>query len=431
VGDNIVKPLERQIKWQDCEIGVVYHFDLPVYTESGWAGHERKPMNPHLYSPNDMDTDQWLEAAKALGAGYAIFTATHFNGFLQWQSDLYPYGVKQSKWRDGKGDVVKDFIDSCHKYKVKPGIYLSCHRNTYWKVDKHKVNWGEGGEDEQKEFNQICEKMVEELCSRYGELFQIWFDAGVKTPQEGGPDILPIVDKYQPNMVFYHSLQRAEHRWIGNEDGVAGYPCWATIPTVESQGQAHRQNRKDILLHGDPDGKAWSPGMCDMPLRDHDWFWKPNREDRIESLKTLVDCYYKSVGRNCNLMLGLTPDSSGLMPQPDVERLTELGNEIQRLFGKPLTQVQDEGEIVELNLNEPVRIDHVSIMEDITHGERVREYVIECLLSHDKWQKICEGISIGHKRIQQFKPVEVKAVRFRCIKSIAVPKIRSLSIFET
>lgn len=428
--EKLVKPLPKQIEWQDCELGVIYHFDLTVYAEGGWHGHVKETLEPNLYNPTKLDTDQWLEAAVNLGARYAIFTATHFNGFLQWQSKLYPYGVRESKWRNGKGDVVKDFIDSCYKYNIKPGLYLSCHRNTYWKVDSHKVNWGKGDKERQEEFNRICEKMVEELCSRYGRLLQIWFDAGIKSPQEGGPNVLPIVDKYQPNMVFYHSIQRAEHRWIGNEDGIAGYPCWATISSLQAQAQGHSKNGRDMLFHGEPDGQIWSPGMCDMPLRDHDWFWKPNREERIESLNTLLDCYYKSVGRNCNLILGLTPNLEGLLPEPDFNRLVEFGSEIRRLFSKPLAETKGEGETVELSLKQPTEINYVVIMEDIASGERIREYLIEGLVEGNKWKDICSGISVGHKRIHKFEPVEVAEVRIRFTKSVATPKIRSIAVFS-
>ena len=428
--NSITTPLPKQVKWQDCEVGVIFHFDLTVYDEGGWHGHARKPLDPNLFSPAELDTDQWLEAAKAGGARYAIFTATHFNGFLQWQSDLYPYGVKQSKWRDGKGDLVEAFVSSCRKYNIEPGLYLSCHRNTYWSVDHHRVAWGQGG-DSQESFNKICEGMVEELCSRYGKLLQIWFDAGVKSPAQGGPDVLPIVDKYQPDMVFYHSIQRAEHRWIGNEDGIAGDPCWATIPDVESQSRAHTQDERRILLHGDPDGRCWSPGMCDAPLRDHDWFWKPDREGRIQPLANLVDWYYKSVGRNCNLMLGITPNPNGLVPDADFRRLREFGQEIGRRFGRPLAETAGEGETIELALEQPAQIHHLVIMEDISFGERVRHYVVERRVSENRWEKLCEGISIGHKRIHKLDPVDVKELRLRCTGYVAEPKIRSLKVFGT
>ena len=432
-GANLPKPLPRQRVWQECEVGVIYHFDMPLYDPGGWSGKRaiHQTWDPAVYNPAKLDTDQWLAAAKAMGARYAIFTATHFNGFMQWQSDLYPYGLKQAKWRGGKGDLVKDFVASCRRCKIKPGLYMSCFRNAWWKVDRYRVNYGKGGPGQAK-FARACERMVEELCSRYGELIQIWFDAGLIAPGEGGPDVLGIVDKHQPNMVFYHSPQRREHRWIGNEAGHAGYPCWATMPDVDAAEKAHKGRRagwRKLLAHGDPDGKLWSPGMVDTVLRNHHWFWRPSTERTIEPLKRLVRFYYTSVGRNANLMLGLTPDPSGLLPAADVKRCEEFGREIRRRFSKPLAETQGTGGEVALALPKPRRIDHVSIREEIAHGERVREYVVEASRGGQTWQKLCEGLSIGHRRIQQFQPVEVAQVRLRVTKSVATPRIRSLAVY--
>jgi alpha-L-fucosidase len=122
----LVKPTPEQAAWQDLELGMFYHFDINVFTDAGeGAWHNQGGLDPSLYNPAKLSTDQWLEAAKALGAKYSVFVAKHCTGFLSWQSDLYPYGVKQSKWRDGKGDVVKDYIASCKKQGVKPGLYCS------------------------------------------------------------------------------------------------------------------------------------------------------------------------------------------------------------------------------------------------------------------------------------------------------------------
>ena len=430
---DLAKPLPRQIVWQDCEVGVIYHFDMPLWAQGGWSGRQaiHKTWDPKTYNPAKLDTDQWLAAAKAMGARYAIVTATHFNGFLQWQSDLYPYGLKQTAWRGGKGDLVKDFVESCRRVKIRPGVYLSCFRNAWWKVDRYRVNYGKGG-DGQKKFARTCEQMVEQLCSRYGELVQIWFDAGLIAPKDGGPDVLPIVDKHQPNMVFYHSPQRREHRWIGNEAGYAGYPCWATMPDLDTAEKLHKgrsKNWRKLLEHGQAGGKLWSPGMVDTVLRNHHWFWKPGTERTIEPLARLVKFYYQSVGRNCNLMLGLTPDRTGLLPKPDCQRCERFGNEIRRRFGKPAAGTQGAGAEVTLTLPKPARIDHVGIMEQIAHGERVREYVVEGLVTGGKWQPLCKGTSIGHKRIQQFEPVEVAQLRLRVTKSAARPLIRELAAY--
>jgi len=432
---NLPTPLPKQAAWQDFELGLLYHFDLDVYMPGG-SHHERsrrEKLDPGLYNPAKLDTDQWLEAAKAMGARYAIFTATHHQGFLQWQSDAYPFGLKQIPWRNGKGDIVKDFVESCRKYGIEPGLYMGIRFNACWQVYNYEVNGGKGGDNErQNKYMRICETMVEELCSRYGPLCELWFDGGVITPHQGGPDILPIVDKYQPNMIFYHSLDRAEHRWAGSETGTAGYPCFSTMPDVASQIRSHTDSAKraTLLKHGDPDGSVWCPAMCDAPIREHDWLWVPNAENKLQTLDKLVDMYYNSVGRNGNLIIGAVPDRDGLIPEPDFNRYVEFGKEIRRRFSKPLAKTGGQGAVVELELKPPLRFNSIVLMEDITYGERVRQYVVEALVAGDKWQKICDGISIGHKRIQQFEHREAAKIRLRITESVAVPIIRELTVFN-
>lgn len=433
-GDHLPKPLPRQAAWQDFELGLVYHFDLDVYMPGGHH-HERsrrQQLDMDLYNPARLDTDQWLEAAKAMGARYAILTATHHTGFLQWQSNAYDYGLKQCKWGGGKADLVRDFVNSCRKYGVAPGIYVGIRFNARWQVYGYKVNAGKGGDEaRRKQYMRVCEKMVEELCTRYGPLCEMWFDGGVISPEQGGPDLLPIVDKHQPNMVFYHSPDRAEHRWAGSETGTAAYPCWATMPSVGSQARGHGRSRQDrkILMHGDPDGAVWCPAMADAPIREHDWLWIPNHEHKVQPLHRLLDMYEKSVGRNANLILGAVPDSDGLIPEADFKRYAEFGSQIGRRFGRPVAETQGHGSTVELPLPRPARIDCVSVMEDTTRGERLREYVVEGLVTGSTWQQMCRGTSVGHKRIQRFKPVEVTAVRLRATRSAATPRIRKLAAY--
>jgi len=434
--DNIVdlpKPTAAQLAWQDCEVGVIYHFDLPIAARTHAPNNStRKRFDPCLYNPVKLDTDQWLEAAKAAGARYALFTATHFNGFMQWPSDLYPYGVKQSRWRGGKGDVVGDFVSSCRRAGIKPGIYFSTHRNVYWTVWGHYVDWGAGqGTEKQKAFNRIAERMTEELCSRYGPLVQIWYDAGVKTPDEGGPDVLPIFDKHQPDAVFYHSIQRADHRWIGNEQGHAGDPCWATMPGGQRSHNA--ATWKKVLASGDPDGPVWAPGMVDVPLRGvrpvHSWFWAPEQDHAAEPVEALVEMYHQSVGRNCNFIIGevVTPD--GLVPQSDVERLAEFGRTIRCLFNTPVARTAGEGRRIELTLPQPCRIGHVSLMEEIVHGERIRRFTLSGLAPGGDWVKLGAGQSVGHKRICKLEPREVAKVRLEIEEARATPRIRELAVY--
>ncbi|TWT81505.1 Alpha-L-fucosidase [Planctomycetes bacterium CA13] len=426
-------PTRAQMSWQDCEIGLVYHFDLSI-AAGNFAGNNthRERFDPKRYNPKKLDTDQWIEAAKACGAKYAVFTATHFNGFMQWQSDLYPYGVKQATWRNGKGDVVGDFVASCRKAGIRPGIYFSTHRNVYQTVWGHYVDWGKGRKTEkQKAYNQIAEAQLTELCSRYGELVQIWYDAGTKLPHEDGPNSLPIFEKYQPNSVFYHSSRRSDVRWVGNEHGHVPYPCWATMPKGKDGSVGHNHTDwKPNLSQGVADGSVWAPGMADVPLRNHNWFWKPGQDNKVWSLQELMKKYYGSVGHNCNLLLGEVVTSEGLVPDHDINRLAEFGKEIQRRFGKSIAETSGTGDSIELKLPTPQRINHMIAMEDIAEGERVREYTLEGRMPGGEWQPLCSGECIGHKRIQTFTDVDVAAVRLKISKARAKPHLRRLAVFN-
>ncbi|MEN6426395.1 MAG: alpha-L-fucosidase [Phycisphaerales bacterium] len=416
--EGLPKPSRQQARWQDMELGMFFHFDIPIY-KPGWDWRSWRDLpTPAMYNPARLDTDQWMEAAKAMGARYAVLVAKHCSGFLQWQSDLYPYGVKQSPWRNGKGDVVGDFVKSCRKYGIRPGLYASVSANGYLEVDNPGlVNRGRGGDPAaQARYVKICEQMLTELWSRYGELFEIWFDGGAMPVDKGGPDLVPIYQKHQPDAIVFQGPV-ASIRWIGNEQGVAGYPCWATVP--------HRQ---DYNGPGDPEGRYWLPGECDVPVRNHEWFWTPNADQKLYSVEQLMDMYYRSVGRNCNLLLNANPNPDGLVPEADFQRYVEFGKEIRRRFDKPLAQASGKGAAVELTLAQPTKIDHVVVMEDITHGERIREYQIEGLVGAGTWQTLCTGQSVGHKRIQQFDAVQVAKVRLNVSKSAAEPLIRTLAV---
>lgn len=435
-------PTKAQMAWQDAELGVIFHYDLPI-AASVFARDNmvRKKLDPSLYNPPSLNTDQWLDAAKAAGARYAVFTATHFNGFLQWQSDLYPYGVKQAAWRNGRGDVVADFVTSCRQAGIRPALYLSTHRNAYWSVWGHYVDFGKGrGTPKQQEFNRTAERMTEELCSRYGPLIQIWFDAGVKTPEEGGPDVLPIFEKHQPESVFYHSTRRSDHRWIGNESGFAGDPCWATMPSGEGrlshnspEWRAYLRAGIPLLLTGDPEGASWAPGMVDVPLRGaggvHSWLWMPNQEHACHSVSALLKMYDNSVGRNCNFVIGAVVAPDGSVPAPDVARLREFGRALADREARVVASTLGTGEILELDLGTIRPVDRLRIMEDIAGGERVRVYSIEGKNASGEWLTLGSGQSIGHKRIVSFPEVRISKVRLRVIEARGTPQLREFAAY--
>lgn len=428
---SIPVPNARQLAWQEAEMGAVFHYDLHVFdgVKYGQGGNRVSPvLNYQIFKPEKLDTDQWIKAAKDAGFTFAILTATHETGFAMYQSDVNPYCMKALNFQDGKGDLVRDFVNSCRKYGIKPGIYIGIRWNSFFGVHNFQVN-GEGTfrDNRQKYYNQMIEGMVKELCTNYGELFEIWFDGGADHPDNGVPDVLPIVQQYQPKCLFYHNSQLAEARWGGSESGTVPYPCWASYPSYYSHASNTPAEQMHLLKHGDPDGNYWMPAMSDAPLRGyngrHEWFWEPGDEEHIFPLDKLMDIYLGSVGRNSTLIMGLTPDPDGLLPEPDVKRLKEWGDEIKRRFGKPVM----EG-TMDASSPQPQSISTIIIQEDIRYGERVREYVVEAKIK-GKWRVLAEGSCIGHKRIQQIDPVVCSRLRIKVLDSILEPRIKSLSAF--
>ena len=350
------------------------------------------------------------------------------------RATLYPYGLKQTSWRDGKGDVVADFVASCRKAGIKPGIYFSVHRNVYQQVWGHYADWGKGrGTPAQEKFNRIAEKQMEELCSRYGPLIQIWFDAGTKTPAEGGPDLLPIFEKHQPDSVFYSSTQRSDHRWIGNEAGFAGYPCWATMPGDKARSRTTRPAGKSFSAAAIPTAQSGHPAwwMCHCVARTRftTGSGRRTRSTRSSRPKSWCRCITSRSAGTATSSSAKSSSLTGCVPEADTKRLAEFGAEIKRRYGKPVAETPGTGARVELKLPAPARIDSLVIMEDIAHGERIQNYTLAGKLPGGEWRELAHGQSVGHKRIEQVPPTEVTAVRLLVDKSKSEPRIRKLAAY--
>jgi len=219
---------------------------------------------------------------------------------------------------------------------------------------------------------------------------------------------------------------------IGAIDGDLFFcPVWELLVGFPAREVAVRQDQKPGVGSGDPDGTVWSPGMADAPLRDHNWFWKPGQDQKVRSLRGLMDMYYRSVGHNCNLLLGEVVTSEGLVPAHDIQRLAEFGKEVRRRFGTAVAETGGKaGRSVELRLPRPGRINHVIVTEDVAQGERIRRYALEGLAPGGEWRSLCEGQSIGHKRIQPFDAVDVAAVRLKTAEATAEPILRRLAVFN-
>jgi alpha-L-fucosidase len=442
-----VRPLpnHRQIAWQEAELGAVFHYDLHVFDDLkyGQAGNRVNPVFDYqIFNPVNLDTDQWIRAIRDAGFKFAIITATHETGFALYQSTVNPYSMKALKYQDGKGDIVREFVNSCRKYGIEPGIYVGIRWNSFFGVHNFQVNGeGEFRDNRQKYYNHMIEGMVKELCTQYGDLFEIWFDGGADHPDNGVPDVLPIVQQYQPNCLFYHNSQLAEARWGGSESGMVPYPCWATYPSYYSHASSTPDEQMFLLKHGDPNGNYWMPAMSDAPLRGyngrHEWFWEPGDEQHIFPLENLMNMYVNSVGRNSTLIMGLTPDPQGLLPEPDVKRLKEWGLEIERRFGNPLAvwnwntgnsgKSQKPVSNIIIDIPASTKVSAIILSEKISLGERIRKYEIEAK-ADGKWTVIGNGTCIGNKRIQEFEPIIGTKIRIKILESIGDPQLKTITI---
>lgn len=440
---KIPVPTPAQQQWQDAELVAVFHYDLHVFdgVQYNQAKNRVTPIGDiNIFNPERYDTDQWVRSVKNMGAKIAILTATHETGFALYQSDVNPYCMKALKWKDGKGDVVRDFVNSCRKYGIRPGIYIGIRWNAFLGVYDFMVadDGSELSKNRQQFYNKMCEGMTRELMSRYGELAIVWYDGGGHGPELGGPDVLPIVEKYQPGIIFYHNTQRADIRWGGSESGTVSYPCWGTYPYPYSHSKNQEVIFKDnnrLLKCGDAEGGYYMPAMSDSPLRGydgrHEWFWEPGDEKHIFPLDRLMDMYEKSVGRNSTLILGVTPDAEGRIPVADSLRMAEFGKEIELKYGNPLKRVSGKGRLYKVKFDKPVEVTHLVMQEDICGGERVRKYSVEGKVD-GHWKVLAEGSCIGHKRIELLEQgISVKEIRLKIEACREEPLIKNFAVYGT
>ncbi len=426
-------PSPQQLAWQEMELGMFIHFNMFTYYRDDWA--VRHDMPAAAFNPRRLDTDQWMEAATAMGARYAILTAQHGEGFCLWPTEAFDYSVRQSPWQGGQGDVVARFVASCHKYGVRPGLYLNFAHNGYCNSMYHKFRDGKGGfKSGRGTFNSphytaICEKILTEICTRYGDLVELWFDGSALPVKLGGPDVAAITEKHQPNAILYGATQ--DHpvgkciRWVGHEEGHVPQDCWCTMPLWDTGFHSDRR----MLATGDPNGELYLPAEADVTIRNQArWVWRPNQEQHVFTVEHMLDLYSRSVGRNANLLINANPDALGLIPEPDFTVYHELGRELRRRFGHAVARAGGEGESVTLELGREATVDHVVIMEDVAQGQRVRQFTVEAQTA-DGWRVVASGQSIGHKRIAGFEPLTTPRLRLTCGKYVQRPIIKDFSAY--
>lgn len=425
-----VLPTPQQVNWANAEIGVIIHMDMNIFAPDTYHYGRKETLPPlTIFHPSKLNTDQWIAAAKSAGAKYAVLVAKHGTGFSLWPTKAHSYSISHTPFKNGQGDIVGDFIKSCKKYGLRPGLYCSVNSNTYFEAGNQMTD------SARKAYNQMVLTQLTELWTRYGPLFEIWFDGGIRpTSQEGiSEQIARLVKKYQPQAILFQGPSSSNNliRWVGNENGDAPYPMWSrTDTTTSSDGVTEIKG-----LNGDPDGSLWCPAESDFPSRkktawEGGWFWRANRDEDVLPVSGLIKRYYSTVGRNTNMLIGMAIDSSGLFPAKETEIFSEFGKEIKNRFHKSIAETSGRGKQIVLKLsNQPVKVNTVILMEELTKGEKIRKYRIDAWLN-GQWKALCDGISVGHKRIQNFETVRTSKLRFICLQSDQPPTVKRFAAFN-
>jgi alpha-L-fucosidase len=422
---GIVTPSPTQIAWADAEIGLFLHLDMNMYEPETFRYEDASTLpSLSLFNPTHLNTDQWLEAAVALGAKYAVLTAKHGTGFTLWPTKYHDYHVGKTPWREGKGDIVADFVASCKKYGVKPGVYYNTGANTLYGSNYQRME-----DSAQAVYNKLVINQLTELWTEYGKWFEIWFDGGVMSSEKGGvsEEVKRLVRESQPDAVLFQGPMGFENlvRWVGNEYGVAPYPCWATCDAVT------QENGSVVIrgLHGSPDAAYWCPGESDFPIRNKQFMWQKGRDKPFFSLEELMTKYETSVGRNTNMLLGAVIDDTGIIPAADMKLIKEFGNTIRERYGSPLKHTKGKGKTLTIRLPKPVAVSRAILQEDISKGERTLKYKLFGK-AEGEWVQLSEGSCIGHKHIEVFeKPIAVSEVKLQIDSAKATPHISNFAIY--
>jgi len=389
---------KRKIDFLDWEFGVFFHFGIrsffPGHTD--WDG---KPMPASSFNPTELDCDSWVRTVKEAGATYAILTCKHHDGFALWPSRYSNYSVKNTPWRDGGGDVVKEFTEACRKHGLKIGFYYS------------PAQWGEHAIpfSNAKEYDDYFINQISELLTGYGKIDYLWFDGcGSEGHEYDRARIVAEIERMQPEILTFCDPEwSAGVRWIGNEDGYASLNNPLVVSTTDF---SELSTEEEKLSHA-----SFLPSECDCRIRAT-WFYD-NNEDTLKSVDELFGMYEASVGRGSNFLLNISPDNRGLLPKADAERLLELGNKIRDTFRTPVNFTEPErcGDVYTVTHTEKdsrdwhyPRTERLSnclmLKEDLTNGQSIEEFKIYGYLPSYKHKKILlfKGCTVGHKLLCRF-----------------------------
>lgn len=440
-------PTPQQLEWQKMEYYMFIHFGPNTFTDVEW-GHGKE--DPNVFNPTQLDCRQWAATAKAAGMKAIIITAKHHDGFCLFPSAYSTHTVRESGWKDGKGDVLRELSDACKEYGLKFGVYLSP-----W--DRNHPNYGTPA------YNQTFANTLKEVLGNYGPVFEQWFDGACGEGLNGKKQVYDwdlfheTVFALQPQAIVFSDVGPG-CRWMGNESGVAGETNWSTIDVAGFEpGSANLST--ETLNIGTMNGDQWLPAEVDVSIRPG-WFYSASTDNRVKSLDKLVDIYHTSVGRNGNLLLNVPPDRRGLIHPNDSARLMEFGKAINETFAVNLAKnvkadfvrgharkyaeenlvdgdydsywTSEDKQLsasIEIYMDGKQAFNRLLLQEYIPLGQRVKAFSVEYWDGAD-WKAIDRQTTIGYKRILRFPTITAQKLRINIEEALACPVLNEIGVYR-
>lgn len=447
-------PSENQMRWQEMEYYAFVHFSLNTYTDQSWGyGNE----DVKLFNPENADCRQWARICKEAGMKGIIITAKHHCGFCLWPSKYTEYSVKNSPWKNGQGDMVREMADACKEYGLKMGIYLSP-----W--DRNHPDYGK------PEYITYFRNQLTELLTNYGEIFEVWFDGANggdgyygganetrkidRTTYYDWKNTYKLIRKLQPNIVIWNDGgDRGDLRWVGTEEGYVGETNWSIL---NDTGEV----LWGMLHYGVENGNAWVPAEVNTSIRP-EWFYHPAEDEKVKTVPKLMETYYNSIGHNACLLLNFPIMPNGLIHPNDEKAVLGMAEAIKESFDDNLAErakteasntqgnstKYNSSNVIDgdnetywatedsvktasliLDLRSPQLFNRLMIQEYIRLGQRVKEFYVEAFIEGN-WKEIAKGTTIGYKRILRFPAVKASKVRLNISSSKSCPLISNIGIF--
>jgi len=457
------RPSDRQLAWHELEFYGFIHFTINTFTDREWGEGDESTS---LFNPTALDVRQWTTVAKAAGMKGLILTAKHHDGFCLWPSKFTDHTIKNSPYKNGQGNIIADLAAACAVAGLKFGVYLSP-----W--DRNHAEYGRPA------YIEYFRNQLRELMTENGPVFEVWFDGanggkgyygGARENRKIDPVVYydwtntwSIVRELQPNAVIFSDVG-PDIRWVGNERGYAGDPCWAMFTPRAREGNgpaAPGFTKYEEAVNGHSDRTLWLPAEVDVSIRPG-WFYHAKDDGKVKTADELVNIYFESVGRGTSLLLNLPPDQRGLIHENDVDALKAMRAHLDAMFAENLisgakasaqnvrgndgrfsasnvldadrktywaTDDSVTSASVDITLSGEKTFNVILLQEYVELGQRILRFSVDAQIEGE-WRRIADGTSIGWKRLLRCERTTTSAIRISIDGAKACFALSSLGIFK-